>query len=66
MRDGSILDRTEGVPSGCPDTCCRSNCESLAQSCIALCSTGYVPELSWFSFRPKPEGHQCFLCWQWI
>ncbi|XP_075578233.1 SUN domain-containing protein 3-like [Pelecanus crispus] len=40
MRDESILDHTEAVPSGCPDTSCPRNCRSLAQSCIALCKVG--------------------------
>ncbi|XP_075578229.1 SUN domain-containing protein 3 [Pelecanus crispus] len=40
MRDESILDHTEAVPSGCPDMSCPRNCRSLAQSCIALCKVG--------------------------
>ncbi|XP_074995490.1 SUN domain-containing protein 1-like [Calonectris borealis] len=56
MRDPSGLDRSEGAPNGCPDTRCRSNGESLAQSCVALCRAGYVPELSLlFPSDPKQK-----------
>ncbi|KAK2512996.1 hypothetical protein Q9233_015850 [Columba guinea] len=37
MRNRSILDGTERVAGGGPDTACHSNCESSALSCIVLC-----------------------------